>query len=59
MGTDTTGNRSTTCYNCGVTQTPENHDLAPINLDAIAEYLERHPEISSVVITEVVEEWFE
>jgi hypothetical protein len=42
-----------------VTYTPDTNDPVPINLDALAAYLERHPEISSIVITEVVEEWFE
>jgi hypothetical protein len=42
-----------------VTNAPDNNDLAPIDLDALAAYLERHPEISTIVITEVVEEWFQ
>ena len=40
---------------CGVA----NEEVLPIPLDAIAEWLERHPEIDRVIITETVEEWYE
>ena len=34
-----------------------NDNDQPIPLDAIAEWLERHPEIDRVIITDTVEEW--
>ena len=34
-------------------------DPVPIPLDAIAEWLERHPEVASITITEEIEEWYE